>query len=86
MGPSGKNPSTADSSQVNPSMYSSRGFGELGSTKKGPGDKVGDIKKELDDLERDDLSDEEEDEKKEMMTCPNCKEQHSVHEAAAHTV
>ena len=71
MGP--KNPSTADSSNVNPSttMYSSRGFGDLGSTKKGTSQKVRDIKQELEDLERDDLSEEDE---KEMMICPNCKE------------
>jgi hypothetical protein len=53
-------------------MYSSRGFGELGSTKKGTTEKVRDINQELDDLEQRDDS-ESDDGKNETMTCPNCK-------------
>ena len=75
-------------------MSSSRGFGELGATKKmtpskarlveEPDLEVGEEDADL----RDDLNEESENEEKEPdeMTCPNCSKVFTFAEAAAHTV
>ena len=80
IGPSGKIPSTAASSEPY-SMSSSRGFGELGSTKRD-----GNYKRPLLDDEEADLSSDDQIKEGDVITCPNCMKEMSVNEAAAHTV
>jgi len=78
MGP--KNPSTAASSNQQ-DMYSSRGFGDLGSTKK-TGEHVR-LTNEQELSSDDDVNERQEDE---LISCPNCQEEMPHREAAAHTV
>lgn len=85
-GPSGKNPSTAASTntQQTTDLYSSRGFGELGSTKK-----KGELEKQRSEanLTHFDESSSDEDLKgAKSMICPNCQEEVSKDQAATHTV
>lgn len=97
-GPSGKNPSTAASSntqQPSDDIYNSRGFGELGSTKK-KGELQAQLAKDRSEsnLNHYDASSSDEEpklDKKEEgesanTTCPNCQEVISREEAGAHTV
>jgi len=61
----------------------SRGFGELGSTKRDMNFKKAAVEEEL----SDESSSEEEAKKEgELITCPNCNKQMSVNDAPAHTV
>lgn len=95
-GPSGKNPSTAASSNTpqTTDMYSSRGFGELGSTKKKDELLKSQMSEsnyhfdESDSDNNDELNNRKEDETEEpkVMNCPNCQQEISREQAAAHTV
>lgn len=96
-GPSGKNPSTAASTNQTDNLYSSRGFGELGSTKKKE-----ELKKKLAADQESNLphfdassSDDDDDvkhkqdgptEEPKSISCPNCQQEIKMEEAAAHTV
>lgn len=87
------NPSTAASSNQQDKFYSSRGFGELGSTKRirAQNQKIDLVNSES---LRDDMSSSDENEKHNILdqgpndrvTCPNCKENMLFRELAAHTV
>ena len=62
-------------------MNSSRGFGELGSTKRDKNHKKAAIDQDSGDLSSDDQMKEGD-----IITCPNCQKEMPVNEAAAHTV
>ena len=90
----GQNPSTAASSNQQDNFYSSRGFGELGSTKR---DKEQSTKLQLlknqADKEENSLSSEEEERQNvldqgpnDRVQCPNCQQEMLFKELAAHTV
>ena len=76
-------PKTAASTNQTMNSSHSRGFGELGSTKRDRNFKASMVDDELSDE-----SSSEEEVKKEgdMITCPNCNKQMSVSDAPAHTV